>query len=285
MPELPEVETIARQLNQKLGGKKITKVEVLNKSSFGGLAPSVVGDTVISVSRKAKTLIFKLKSGLMLLSHLKMTGQMIYEDQKSRVAGGHPSHDFHAQLPNGHTRVIIHFGDDDKLFFNDLRKFGWIRIVDQEGFREYFQNYGPDAVPFIDFEYLMNRAKRMSKSSIKRLLLDQSIVAGIGNIYADEILFEARLHPETLVSTLKKEQWDSLAKIISDKLIFATEKGGTTDNDYVNAFGEKGGMQDFLNVYHKTGTPCPRNCGGRIARIKVASRSTHYCPVCQKGSK
>jgi len=285
MPELPEVETIARQLDRKLAGKKITKVEILNKSSFGGLSSSVTGDTVTSVSRKAKTLIFRLKSGLMLLSHLKMTGQMIYEDSTDRVAGGHPSHDFHAKLPNGHTRVVIHFDDGAKLFFNDLRKFGWVRVVDKEGFLTYFQNYGPDAIPTVDANYLMRKAIRRPRSSIKRFLLDQSIVSGIGNIYADEILFEARLHPETPVSNLKKEQWSALATIISAKLLFATEKGGTTDNDYVNAFGEKGGMQDFLNVYHKTGTPCPRNCGGKIERIKVAGRSTHYCPVCQKGSK
>ncbi len=284
MPELPEVETIARQLNSKLAGLKITDIEILNEGSFLGNPQDIIGSVVASVGRRAKTLIFVLESGLQILVHLKMTGQLIYQDEESRVAGGHPSHDFHAALPNKHTRVILYF-DDKELYFNDLRKFGWVRVVTATEADKYFSTYGPDAVPQIDKNYFLARAKRMGKSSIKRFILDQGVVSGVGNIYADEVLYEARINPVTLVSKISDEEMFKLADLISEKLEFAIQKGGTTDNDYVNAYGEKGGMQDYLNVYHHTGEPCPRNCGGVITRTRVAGRGTHYCPVCQQEAK
>ncbi len=284
MPELPEVETIARQLNAKLAGQIITDIEVLNEGSFVGVAQNIIGDKVLSVTRRAKTLVFALERGLNLLVHLKMTGQLIYQEEEMRVAGGHPSHDFHADLPNKHTRVILYF-DDKELFFNDLRKFGWIKVVTNAQSDQYFSTYGPDAIPKIDKEYFLTRAKRMGKSSIKRFILDQGVVSGVGNIYADEVLYEASIHPMTLVSKISTEKMINLADLISEKLEFAIEKGGTTDNDYVNAYGEKGGMQGYLNVYHRTGEPCPRNCGGTVTRIKVAGRGTHFCPVCQKEAR
>jgi formamidopyrimidine-DNA glycosylase len=285
MPELPEVETIARQLNTKLVNKKISRVDIFNENSFQGSVSEVVGRSVLSIERKAKTLIFELSGDLMLLVHLKMTGQLIYQEGASRVAGGHPSHDFHSELPNKHTRVVIGFGENETLFFNDMRKFGWVRVVDGAAYKKYFDRFGPDAVPSINLDYLKARALRMPRSTIKKFILDQNVISGVGNIYADEALFDARIHPSRLVSNINEKEWKLLSVCITDKLLFAIEKGGTTDNDYVNAYGEKGGMQEFLNVYHKKGAECPRNCGGRIEKIRVAGRGTHFCPVCQKEKK
>ncbi len=282
MPELPEVETIASQLDKVISNKIIDRFNVLNPGSFSGEADKVEGQAVKSVGRRAKTLIIKLANGLYLLVHLKMTGQLIYVSGEKRVAGGHPSQDFHDQLPNKHTRIVFEFNDGTKLFFNDLRKFGWIKLLTFLQMNEYFYSYGPDAVPEIDVNYLQKRAERMGRSNIKKFIMDQGVISGVGNIYADEALFEAKMAPTRLVSTLTSEEWKSLAQIIEQKLTFAIEKGGTTDNDYVNAYGHKGGMQDYLNVYHRTGEPCPRNCGGKIERIKLSGRGTHFCPVCQK---
>lgn len=285
MPELPEVETIADQLNLHLVGKKIVDVTVLNDKSFDQGDFDIISDVIDSVYRRAKTLVFVLRSGSYMLAHLKMTGQMIYQENGARITGGHPSHDFHAELPNKHTRVVIDFDDHSTLYFNDLRKFGWIRVIDKNTAASYFERFGPDAVPTIDLEYLQTRAQRMPRSTVKKFILDQNVISGVGNIYADEALFEAKIHPETLVSQLNVDDWKTLGTAIVEKLQFAISKGGTTDSDYVNALGEQGGMQDYLNVYHKTGTSCPRKCGGEITRIKVAGRGTHYCPVCQKVKK
>ena len=282
MPELPEVETIVRQLNRLISSKKITEIDVLNDKSFEGDYRSIINFRVNSIKRKAKTLIFYLEHDKILLIHLKMTGQLIYQEKEKRTSGGHPTKDFYDELPNKHTRVIIDFDDNSKLFFNDLRKFGWIKLTDEDGLKEYFSKYGPDAVPIIDVTYLKARAKKMPRSSIKKFILDQNVISGVGNIYADESLFEAKIHPESLVSSLSDEQWVELAKDITEKLTFAIEKGGTTDSDYVNVYGEKGGMQDYLKVYHKDGSRCPRECGGMIEKTKVGGRGTHFCPNCQK---
>lgn len=285
MPELPEVETIATQLNQKVSGLGIQEVQILFAGSFIGDKKTIIGKKVQAVSRKAKNLIIKFDEDLNLLIHLKMTGQLIYVDSDKRIAGGHPTHEFHEKLPNKHTRVIFSFDNGSKLYFNDMRKFGWCRVLNAEELGVYFSSFGPDANTNIDARYLSERAARMPKSSIKKFLLDQNVIAGIGNIYTDEMLFDLRIHPETLVSKITLSEWQEITKEAKTKLDFAISKGGTTDSDYVNAYGEKGGMQDYLNVYHKAGLPCPRDCGGVVTKIRVAGRGTHFCPVCQKVKK
>lgn len=284
MPELPEVQTIANQLERELAGKEIVGLSVLNAKSFTGKASDVIGQKIIRISRRAKVLIVELDNGKFLLFHLKMTGQLIYIDRDKRIAGGHADHDWHAELPNKHTRIIFDFGNDQKLFFNDLRVFGWCKVVTKAEMDEYFTKFGPEPLPKIDIESLKARAVRMKNSAVKKFLMDQSVIAGIGNIYADETLFAARIHPKRLVSSTTEAEWKSIAKNAERILAFAVEKGGTTDNDYVNAYGGKGGMQDYLNVYHKAGEPCPNSCGGTIKRIVVGGRGTHFCPVCQKES-
>ncbi len=283
MPELPEVETITNQLRSVLADKKIVGLSVLYEKSFIGNKTDVVGYKITDVSRRAKVAIFALDSGNYLLFHLKMTGQLIYIDASERIAGGHADHDWHATLPNSHTRLIFDFGSEQKLYFNDMRKFGWCRVLNKAGLDEYLSQYGPEPLtPAFTSVYLKERSERVQKLAIKRFLMDQAVVAGIGNIYADETLYAAKIHPLRAVGTLTDTEW---AKIVSEArriLTFAVSKGGTTDSDYVNALGHKGGMQDYLHVYHHAGDPCPAKCGGQIEKITVGGRGTHFCPVCQK---
>lgn len=285
MPELPEVETIATQLAAKLDGKKIVGLDVRNAKSFLGEKSDVIGQKIVSITRRAKVIIFELENGKFMLFHLKMTGQLIYIGHDERIAGGHADHDWHADLPNKHTRIIFEIEGERQLYFNDLRMFGWCKVVTRPEMDEYFTKYGPEPLPKIDLEYLKSRAKRMSKSAIKKFIMDQGVIAGIGNIYADETLYAARIHPRRLVGSITDPEWQQIAENAERILAFAVSKGGTTDSDYVNAYGEKGGMQDYLKVYHHADEPCPNKCGGTIERIVVGGRGTHFCPICQKENK
>lgn len=282
MPELPEVETITRQLHEKLAGKTIVGLNVLNEKSFSGSLANVEGSKVVAIGRRAKVVIITLDNDKFLLFHLKMTGQLIYIDHNMRIAGGHADHDWHAKLPNSHTRIIFDFGDKQKLYFNDMRMFGWCKLMTKSEMDEYLERFGPEPLPHVDIENLKERASRKGKSVIKKFLLDQGVIAGIGNIYADEILFASKIHPRRLVGSITNEEWQRIAVNTKDILEVAVREGGTTDSDYVNANGEKGGMQDYLQVYHHTGEACTEGCGGTIEKIVVGGRGTHFCPRCQQ---
>ncbi len=293
MPELPEVETIRRGLSGKIVGKKITDLSFDWLKSFQGDSADVIGKKVLSVQRRAKTIQVELNDDKNLLFHLKMTGQLIYRDalaiksnEKSGdfFAGGHPDHDWHLPLPNKHTRIVFTFDDDSKLFFNDLRKFGWCKVLSgKELMTIHDEKYGlePFAKEF-NTNYLIKFAEKYPNRKIKQFLLDQTIIAGIGNIYADEALFAAKISPYRFAKEVKKEEWVKLIKVVIEILDLAIKKGGTTDSDYVNVEGKKGGMQDFLKVYHKEGEPCANKCGDFVHRTTIAGRGTHYCPTCQK---
>ena len=284
MPELPEVQTIANQLERELAGKEIVGLVVHNAKSFVGKRSDVISQKIINITRRAKVLTIKLSNKKWLLIHLKMTGQLIYVNEEIRIAGGHPDHDWHANLPNNHTRLTFEFADGSELFFNDIRKFGWCKVMGEEEMSTYFEKYGPEPLPKINLEYLKEKAVKMNKSAIKRFLMDQGVIAGIGNIYADEILFASQVHPERTAGSITDTEWQKIALNTEDILSFAIEMGGTTDSDYVNAYGVRGGMQDHLKVYHRTGEPCLKKCGGAVERIIVGGRSTHFCPNCQKES-
>lgn len=283
MPELPEVETIRIGLESKIVGKTIEDIVIENPKSFQGEKAKIIGQKVVGVERRAKVLRLRLGNELNILFHLKMTGQLIYIDAKERLAGGHPSHDWHDKLPNSHTRITIVFDDNTKLFFNDLRKFGWAKVLSDEQVEIIYKEYGPE--PFSDafsVEYLVTRAKKVPGRTIKQFIMDQEVIAGVGNIYADESLFLSRIMPRTKVKFLKEKDFNILRDNIISVLKMGLKYGGTTDSDYVDANGHRGGMQDYLNVYHRTGEPCPNECGGKVERIVVGGRGTNYCPVCQK---
>lgn len=287
MPELPEVEIIKRGLEQKVIGRTIAKIDVRAKKLFQGDPASVIGSKIISLERKAKMIVVNLDNDYSLLIHLKMTGQLVFDekdcDLKTRVAGGHPSKDLRACLPNQFTHVIFKFKDGSILYFNDLRKFGYIKLYKTKEIPKLkvLIELGPD--PFkkeLSAEYLMSKIVRRPKIKIKQLIMDQTMIAGIGNIYADESLFCARISPLRLAKNVKRTElikWINCARKV---LELSIKHGGSSENTYVDIEGKKGQMQNFFKVYRQTGLPCPV-CGGKITRTVVGGRGTHYCPACQ----
>jgi formamidopyrimidine-DNA glycosylase len=287
MPELPEVETIRIGLSKLLPGLIIDNVENNWAKSFpnapADVANFMIGTKIKTVRRRAKVLIIDLASKYSLIIHLKMTGQLVYVGKK-RFGAGHPNKDLIDELPAKSTRVTIDFTDGSQLFFNDQRKFGWMRLVPTVEIPQidFFKKVGPEPLE-ADFtvDRFIERLKRRKNSNIKAVLLDQTVLAGVGNIYADESLWGAKIHPATIVATIPKTKLIVLHKALLDVLKLSIEKGGSTDRNYVDSEGKKGSYLSFANVFRKEGQPCPR-CGTIIEKIRVAGRGTHYCPYCQR---
>ncbi len=287
MPELPEVEIIKRGLEKKVVGRTIKNIEIRAQKVFHGDPELIKGARVKSFERKAKMIVVNLSNTYSLLVHLKMTGQLVFDerscDLKARVAGGHPSQDLRSCLPNKFTHVIFKFNDGSTLYFNDLRKFGYIKVYKTEDIAKLkvILDLGPD--PFSDkltAEYLMGKITRRPKIKIKQLIMDQTVIAGVGNIYADESLFCAGISPLRAAKDVRRTQLIKWIECVRKVLKFSILHGGSSENTYVNAEGQKGQMQNFFKVYRQTGLPCPQ-CGGKIVRTVVGGRGTHYCPACQ----
>ncbi|MGI9027798.1 MAG: bifunctional DNA-formamidopyrimidine glycosylase/DNA-(apurinic or apyrimidinic site) lyase [Candidatus Saccharimonadales bacterium] len=292
MPELPEVETVRIGLSELLPGKSVIAAASDTAKSFPN-APEdvqafVIGAHVVQVRRRAKVLLIDLSSEYTLVIHLKMTGQMVYRsnDKFERFGAGHPNNSLINELPDRSTRVIIEFADS-KLFFNDQRKFGWVRLMPtvEVDNLDFFKKVGPEPLS-ADFTapQLAERLQRRKNTSIKAALLDQTVIAGIGNIYADESLWGAKIHPATLVKDVSAAKLKVLFTEIQYVLKLAIEKGGSTDKNYVNAEGKRGSYLDFARVFRREKLPCPR-CGTTIVKSRVAGRGTHTCPNCQKAPK
>ena len=287
MPELPEVETVARGLRRLIVGKNIVKVSHDNAKSFPNSLVEVnnfmVGANIGGVRRRAKVIIIDLDDSWSLVAHLKMTGQMVYRGEENWGAW-HPNDDFLAELPVRATRVQIEFSDGSKLFFNDQRKFGWMKLLPTAEIKNmpFFVKVGPEPLEdSFTLENFIDRFKRKKRSAIKAALLDQSVIAGVGNIYADESLWRAQIHPETRVESLDSSEFKRLYEAVRYVMNLSIEKGGSTARNYVNADGGKGNYLDYANVFRKEGSLCAR-CGSEIIKTRVAGRGTHICPVCQK---
>ncbi|HUD81384.1 MAG TPA: bifunctional DNA-formamidopyrimidine glycosylase/DNA-(apurinic or apyrimidinic site) lyase [Patescibacteria group bacterium] len=291
MPELPEVETIKNGLGILLPGKIIKSIESDWPKGFPNLETDIeqflVGAKIVKVTRRAKMLIITLDTGYSLVFHLKMTGQLVFRGKK-HFGAGHPGDSLIGPLPDKSTRVIITFKQDqEKLFFNDQRKFGWVRLIPTAEIDkvDFIQKLGPEPLSTsFTAEQLAGRLRRRAHSSIKAALLDQTMLAGVGNIYADESLWAARIHPATLVSKLSQRKIYQLFCDIQNVLRLAIKEGGSTDRNYVDAQGYGGGYLNVAKVFRKENTPCPR-CGSTIIKIRVAGRGTHLCPKCQKEIK
>ena len=291
MPELPEVETIRAGLAKLLPGRIVKDVWYDWEKSFPNAPPDVarflVGAKIEKVRRRAKVLIIELSGGWALIIHLKMTGQLVFVGKDKRFGAGHPNDDMLAELPVKSTRVILDFTDGSKLFFNDQRKFGWMRLMPALEIPEidFFKKVGPEPLDD-DFtvDKFIERLARRKNTNIKAALLDQSVVAGIGNIYADESLWSAKIHPTTPVNDVPKTKLVLLYNAVREILNLSIAKGGSTDRNYVDAEGKKGSYLAFANVFRRTGEPCPR-CGRPIEKLRVAGRGTHVCPHCQKAPK
>lgn len=287
MPELPEVETVRRGLSELIVGKHIARAENDTLKSFPNAPADVnqflVSAEIVAIRRRAKVLMIDLSTDYSLVIHLKMTGQLVYVDKDARFGAGHPNDSLVNALPDKSTRVTIEFTDGSKLFFNDQRKFGWVKLMPTVEIPNlpFMKKVGPEPLE-LDFtpKQFANRFTRRGRTNIKAAILDQSVVAGVGNIYADESLWGAKIHPQRLVQTITAAEFKKLYTELRQVMNLSIEKGGSSNRNYVNAEGKRGSYMDFARVFRREGLPCPR-CGTTIEKLRVAGRGTHICPYCQ----
>ncbi len=294
MPELPEVETIARQLNSVLVGQRTVGVEVKQGRSFKGNKQLVVGRKIIKVWRRAKMAIIELSDKLQatsnkifLLIHLKMTGQLVYQATSNkrqatrRIAGGHPAADWVRELPSKHTRVIVKL-NNGSLFFNDQRMFGWMKVVDRDQLEREFDNYGPDIIDRAVTEDYFYKTLQKSRRAVKLVITDQARLAGVGNIYANEGLWWARIDPRRPAKRVSREESNKLLTGLRKVVEEGIKYGGATasDDKFVQATGLGGKYQEHFLAYEREGERCTR-CGGVIKKVRLGGRGTYYCASCQ----
>ena len=272
MPELPEVETVRRGLEKLILGKKITTIDIrypkMIKTDLDQFQKELPGQVVKSMGRRGKYLLFYLTDKV-LISHLRMEGKYFY---------------YPDQVPERkHAHVLIHFEDGGTLVYEDVRKFGTMELLAPELLDSYFisKKLGPEpSEQDFDLESLKLALKK-SKKPIKPHLLDQTLVAGLGNIYVDEVLWRAKVHPSRTSNSLTTQEARKVHDETINVLGQAVEKGGSTIRTYTNAFGEDGTMQELHQVYDKAGQACSR-CGTSIEKIQLGGRGTHFCPNCQR---
>lgn len=285
MPELPEVEMVRRQLEDKVVGKEIAAVEVRADKSAGNdpdFASSLVGKKIEGIERVGKYLFFALSDDSYLTSHLRMTGRLIFvsADDSEEFGGGHALSSIPESQPHKHTRLIFTFADGSHLYYNDMRKFGYVKRATSEEVAAQKNALGVEPV---SDEYSLeefNDILRDRKTTVKAALLKQSDIAGLGNIYVDEACWRAGVRPDRQAGNLTNGQVEALFAATSSVLEDAIAHGGTTFRDYVDTEGEHGNFTDKLAVFGREGEECPR-CGEVIEKSRVAGRGTHICPRCQ----
>ncbi|GIW66729.1 MAG: formamidopyrimidine-DNA glycosylase [Candidatus Parcubacteria bacterium] len=267
MPELPEVETIKKSLARKIINKKIIKVKIFNKKSFLGNKKNIINEKIIGLERKGKILIARLANNYNLLIHLKMSGQILCFKKNNLDI-----------LNKKFIRLIFYLSSGLMIVFNDLRKFGWVKIATKNESKKILDNLGRDAL-LITYEELFNLCRK-SKSKIKIFLMDQKKISGIGNIYACEILFLAKINPFKMVNQLTEKEIKILLRSIKTILVRAIRYNGTSMKSYIKPDNKKGDYQKHFLVYQREGEKCLR-CKKKIIRVKLNNRSTFYCPYCQ----
>jgi len=271
MPELPEVETIKRQLENKIIGKKIKDVEVryakllnLPEKDF---IKQVSGSKIVALKRRAKLLIWQLSNDKNLVFHLKMAGQVIWAGKNPELAR--------------YTYVIFTLSDSNKVFFNDKRKFGWVKFLNNQDLEKLLLSYGHKPLDknftWQDLKEILNKKKRIR---IKPLLMDQTLLAGVGNIYAQEACFCAGILPERKAGDIVDEDIKKLYDCLKKVLLDSIKHHGTSADAYVDAMGNKGSFEARLKVYGREGEKCYR-CGGIVKKMRLGGRGTYFCPKCQ----
>lgn len=314
MPELPEVEVIKRGLEKKIIGLKIQKIQVLSPKSFIGNPNLAQGQIVLKIWRRAKILGMDLSSSLRdpasggakqssqpvedrhvadaprddkeitLLFHLKMSGQLVWMKSEDKIIGGHPTPDMIGKMPNKHTRVIFSFSSGSHLYFNDQRKFGWIKLITSEEVtsNKLLENLGPEPLEKgFTWQILKQNLLKHKKMPVKVAIMDQSVVAGVGNIYSNEACFDAKLDPRIKVAKLDDKQFQALYRGIIKSLQDGIKHGGSTRAHFVDPEGHKGYFLDYAFVYWRDKHPC-KVCGTEIKKISLGGRGTYLCPSCQK---
>lgn len=287
MPELPEVETIRRDLTKVILHHQITNIEIhkpklIKNKTITEFKTSLLNHHFNSVKRIGKLLYLELSNRLFLLIHLKMTGQLIHQKSGHIVAGGHNYPAISQNLPNKYSHIVFSFDNQSRLFFNDQRQFGYMKIVDHSELSLIKKTYGIE--PLQKNFNLINFQKIFSNrhTNLKNILLNQQIISGLGNIYVDEICFDAKIRPQTKAHQLKPAQIKKLFLSTSKIIRQAIKYRGTTFSDYVDSKGVKGNYSQKLQVYGRSKQPCLICQKGIIKKIKLAGRGTHFCPVCQK---
>jgi formamidopyrimidine-DNA glycosylase len=296
MPELPEVETIRLGLQKYIVGKTIEGVEVRLPKIFSGEKKNIIGAKVVDVRRFGKGLVIDIENKYSIAIHIKMTGQLLYkgpdaprETEGAKVAlakiGG--------ELPNKWTHLIFKLKVADKnskfkngeysfLYYNDIRQFGWIKIIQSSKLKDqsFFRDLGPEFLKDLTLEKF---AQAVSKSNlaIKVLLMDQKKMSGVGNIYANDALFEAKIDPRRSAKQVTDEEMKKLYNAILKVLKLGLEKHGATELNFVNVLGQEGGYQNHFLVYGREKEPC-RVCKKPIEKIKLGGRGTYFCPTCQR---
>lgn len=308
MPELPEVQTVVNELNSKLKNRVISKVQVnapkligfgsktlspkrtTNASTLEKFQSTLKDAKILSVRRRAKLLIFDIEGPWSMLVHLKMTGQFIFEDEKLRKITGGKYKILNrktaplVQMPCPYTHVIFYFKDNSILYFNDVRKFGYLKLVHDNDIKNVkeLNDFGPEPLDenFTSFQFVTAVTKR-KQSQIKQVIMDNKVVVGIGNIYSDEILFFAKVRPTRLVKTLTKKELEAIFKNIVPVLQKGIETKGSSVGDFVRTDGSWGDMGKYHYVYGRKGQEC-KVCKTKIVSTKVAGRTGSFCPKCQK---
>ncbi len=299
MPELPEVENLRRGLERSIAGQKIRNVLVHKPKLISGTgnkrSPSskktkqfiegLKGEKFIQIERRAKNIIFRLTHGKILFGHLKMSGQFAYHSKKKKekVIGGHPIELSEKSLPNKHTHIVFEL-ENGTLYYNDTRMFGYLlyypshKEFEKEG---HFSLYGLEPLNKEFTSSYFTKEIRNKSPKIKALLMDQKIVTGLGNIYTDESLFEAKIHPERKGSSLSQKECEKLYRAIRRILTSAVEEGGSSVATYRLIDTTKGNYARKHKVYGKSGSPCVR-CKTPLKKTLIQSRTTVFCPTCQK---
>ncbi|MCG2714575.1 MAG: bifunctional DNA-formamidopyrimidine glycosylase/DNA-(apurinic or apyrimidinic site) lyase [Candidatus Omnitrophica bacterium] len=282
MPELPEVETIKQDLQKIITGKKIIKVcvhnpKVIREPALKAFKKSLEDVTIKRILRRAKLLIFELSNSLFLTVHLKMTGQLVLRQKLST----NPELVEGLVYPGGakNSRVAFHLAGGDILDFNDQRLFGELRVVGDWKKLKFVQSLGPEPFDLTYFDFRNMLSKK--KTKIKPLLMDQGFISGIGNLYAAEILFGAKINPERSAQGLTEAEKARLYKEMQGVLTSAIKHGGSSVDDYVRLSGKRGDYARFHQVYGRINEPC-FVCKTLIQRIAQGGRGTYFCPQCQR---
>ncbi len=278
MPELPEVETIKLGLQKHLVGHTIKDITLLLPKQFRGDKSLAIGAKIVGVRRFGKGLVIDLDNEFSIAIHVKMTGQLLYKGTEvpKETKGSEVFN-----LPDKYTHIVFHMDNGAVLYYRDVRQFGWVQVLptDEISKHRFFSSLGKEPLKdltLIDFKALLHKVK----TPVKILIMDQSKIAGIGNIYANDALYLAKIHPARPASSLSDKEVKELFNAIETVLKKGIETGGASERDYVDALGGKGTYQNFFLVYKKNGQPCKR-CGTIIERIKLGGRGTFFCPKCQ----
>lgn len=281
MPELPEVEAIKNQLDKYLQNHSIESVDVKNRKIFQGEESNLIGAKFKTARRFGKVTSMDFDNGYSVVTHVKMTGQFIYRGPN--LKSGPLSKKVIGGVPGAHTHVIFHLNNDGVLFYNDLRRFSWMKVIPTAEVEklDFISKLGPE--PFKDLtEEKFVQIITTNKRNIKVVLMDQSKIGGIGNIYANDALFSARIDPRRKANDLSETEVKNLYAGVMEVLDRGIKHGGASENMFVTPDGQEGEYQNHSLVYAKEEETCPNNCGEKITKIMLGGRGTFFCPSCQK---